>query len=320
MTASIALNDGAVMEVLMKIGVAGAGAVGCHYAGKLIRAGFDVVLIARGEHLRALQSDGLRHESNGQVKELHVNVSDDMYRLAACDVVMLTCKMTGLAGLLHAMQDFITDRCLLVTLQNGVQAADMVSEALPGRAVVAGTAFIGARLIAPGHVLHSAAGGLRMGLWREGQGASLLQPFADAITASGVPLGLDADPALMLWRKMLWNCGFNAITAITRRYAAEVAGRTDTLQLVREAMQETVAVANAVGVALNETDIAKHIEVTLAMGPVKTSMWQDLESGRATEVDFINGYIASTAASLGLTAPVNRTLTTLIHAGRLKSD
>jgi len=320
MTASIALNDDAVMEGLMKIGVAGAGAVGCHYAGKLIRAGFDVVLLARGEHLRVLQSDGLRHESDGQVYQLHVDASDDTSCLAACDVVVLTCKMTGLAGLLHAMQGVIPDRCLLVTLQNGVQAADMVSEALPGRAVVAGTAFIGARMVAPGHVLHSAAGGLRMGLWQEGRGSSLLPSFVDAIAGSGIPVGLDADPALMLWRKMLWNCGFNAITAITRRYAHEIAGRADTLQLVRDAMQETVAVAKAVGVVLNETDIANYIDVTLALGPVKTSMWQDLESGRATEVDFINGYIASTAASLGLAAPVNRTLTTLIHAGRLKSD
>jgi len=118
----------------------------------------------------------------------------------------------------------------------------------------------------------------------------------------------------MLWRKLLWNCGFNAITALTRCYARDMAANAETLPVVMQAMQEAVAVGTALGVAVDAADIDKHIAVTLAMGQVKTSMWQDIEAGRACEIDYINGYVATQADQLGLAAPVNRMLSTLVHA------
>ncbi|MDX8404692.1 MAG: 2-dehydropantoate 2-reductase [Mariprofundus sp.] len=298
----------------MKIGFAGAGAVGSHYGSKLSQAGYEVLLLARGAHLRALQSGGLKHDSEGSSLILSVDASDDMNRLGECDVVVVSCKMTGLARLLESIHGHVPAGALLVTLQNGVEAPDMVAEAFPEHAVVAGTAFIGARLEAPGYVIHSAAGGVRMGLWHQGNGVQYLTELDGAFQTAGVASRIDADPRAMLWRKLLWNCGFNAITAMTRRYARQMAAHAETLQLVRAAMQETVALARAQGIAIDDRDINKHIAVTLAMGPVKTSMWQDLEAGRPCEVDYINGYVASRSAALGLAAPVNRMLTTLMHA------
>jgi len=298
----------------MRIGFAGAGAVGCHYGAKLAQAGFDVLLLARGAHLRALQQHGLQHESAGESMQLNVDATGDAALLGDCNVVVLSCKMTGLEALLGRMRGCLSPDAMLVSLQNGVQAPDMLAEAFPGHAVVAGTAFIGARMTAPGHVIHSAAGGVRLGLWREGHGETYFAQWISALDVAGVPVRLDHDPAAMLWRKLLWNCGFNAITAITRRYAQEIAANAETLQLVREAMQETVAVANALGVAIDAADIDKHISVTLAMGPVKTSMWQDIEADRTSEVDYINGYVAARAKTMGLAAPVNRVLTTMMHA------
>lgn len=301
------------MGRLMRIGFAGAGAVGCHYGSKLIQAGEDVLLLARGAHLQALQQ-GLIHESGGERLQLAVDATDNVARLADCNVVVVSSKMTGLKALLRAMQGCLSDDAMLVSLQNGVQAPDMLAEAFPGHAVVAGTAFIGVRLEAPGHIIHSAAGGIRLGLWRDGSGSALLPVLNEALRAAGVASDIDADPAAMLWRKLLWNCGFNAITAITRRYAREVASNDETLQMVRAAMQETVTLANELSVAIDALDIDRHIDVTLAMGPVKTSMWQDVEAGHISEVDYMNGYVAERAESLGLAAPANRILTTLMHA------
>jgi len=84
--------------------------------------------------------------------------------------------------------------------------------------------------------------------------------------------------------------------------------------VIEAAMREAVTVARAEGIPLGEADIAAHLAATLSMGPVKTSMWQDLERGRTTEVDFINGFVARRAEALGLSAPVNATLTALVHA------
>ncbi len=298
----------------MQIGFAGAGAVGCHYCSKLTQAGFDVLLLARGEHLNALQQHGLQHESDGIRRRISVQATADAAQLGGCRIVVLSCKMTTLQQMLPSLQQHLHPDALILTLQNGVQAPEMAASAFPGHAVAAGTAFIGARIEAPGHVIHSAAGGLRMGLWLPGRGEAQLPWLIQACRDAAIPIRQDDDPAAMLWRKLLWNCGFNAITAITRRYASEMASNAETAAIVLQAMQETVALARARGINIDEADIRKHIDITLSMGPVKTSMWQDIEAGRRTEVDYINGYVASQAEAMQLPAAANRMLTRLIHA------
>jgi len=302
------------MEGLMRIAFAGAGAIACHYGSKLIQAGYEVLFLARGEHLATLQHDGLQHESEGICRHIPVQATADIAQLHHCHVVILSCKMTGLDEMISSLRPVIHPETMLLTLQNGVEAPDMLATAFPSHTVIAGTAFIGARIEKPGYVIHSAAGGLRMGLWQHGSGEQHLQPLFASFQDAAVPIRLDDDPAAMLWRKLLWNCGFNAITAITRRYARDMAANAETLAIVRQAMEETVALAHVLGIPIGETDILKHIEVTISMGPVKTSMWQDIASNHRTEVDYINGYVVRRAEELQLPAAANRMLTSLVHA------
>lgn len=297
----------------MRIAVAGAGAVGCHYGSMLMQGGHEVVFLARGDHLLAMQEKGLRHVSNGKELLLKVRAEGDVSLLSEAEVVLLACKMTDLDAMLHAMRPHVPDTALLVTMQNGVQAPDWAARVFPRHAVAAATAFIGARIESPGMVVHSAHGGMRLGMWQAGAGEKHIQPLLVALRASGVPARGETKVRTMLWRKLLWNVGFNAITAITRRHAKNVAADSESLAVVQAAMREAVAVAHAEDIELGEEDIAKHVKVTLAMGPVKTSMWQDIERGKKTEVDFINGFIASRAGALGLAAPVNAVLTVLVH-------
>ena len=298
----------------MKIGFAGAGAIGCHYGSKLQQAGFDVLLLARGNHLKALQADGLRHESDGTDKTISVDATDNAGQLKQCQIIILCCKMTALPTMISSIKPFIDPNALLLSLQNGVEAPGLLASAFPHNSIAAGSAFIGARLEQPGHIIHSAAGGIRAGLWQHGPGKQHLPTLIKAFQTSGIDALIDTDPTTMLWRKLLWNCGFNAITAITRRFALDMAANKETLLIITQAMQETVTLAQNLGIKIGDKDIAKHIETTLAMGPIKTSMWQDIEAGHTTEVEFINGYIANKAEAKQLPASTNRTLTTLIHA------
>ena len=298
----------------MRIGVAGAGAVGCHYGSLLQQAGHEVRYLARGKHLDALLGDGLLHVSEGVETRLVVQAEGDAARLSDAEVVLLAGKMTDFPDLLRGLIPHLPAGALLVTLQNGVAAPDMVQQTFPRHAIAAGTAFIGARIERPGVVVHSAAGGIRLGRWQSGPGEGLLQPFINALSAAGVPVREETDPRLMLWRKLLWNVGFNPITAITRRFARDMAADAASLNLVRAAMQEAMAVAQAAGVGLNDEDVAKHVQVTLEMGPVKTSMWQDIERGRPTEIDFLNGFVVRRGVQLGVATPVNTMLCTLVHA------
>jgi len=298
----------------MRIGIAGAGAVGCHYGSLLQRAGYDVCFLARGAHLTAMRDAGLMHVSDGKHHTQNVHADGHPSILEGSDIVILTCKMTDIEMMLKSVTAHLGENVLLVTLQNGVEAPDMAAAAFPENTIVAGTAFIGARIEEPGTVIHSAAGGIRLGLWQRGTGEEHFRPLIRAFMKADVPIREEMDVRLMLWRKLLWNCGFNAITAITHCYARDVAAGGGTLEIIREAMEETVAIARAEGVGIGDEDVNKHIKATLAMGPVKTSMWQDIERKKQTEVDYINGFVTRKAEKMGLNAPVNRMLTTLVHA------
>jgi 2-dehydropantoate 2-reductase len=261
-----------------------------------------------------MQVNGLRHVSMEREKMLSVNAGNSPSLLEDAEVILMACKMTDLAPMLEEIRGHVPEQALLVTMENGLQAPDMVAEAFPGNAVVAGIAFIGVRLEAPGVVVHSAAGDVRLGPWREGAGMQCLKPLLAALKESGVPVHEEADMRLVMWRKMVWNCGFNAITALTRRYARDIAADAGTQTIAREAMHEVVRVAQAEGVALSDKDAEQNIAATLSAGEVKTSMWQDIERGRPTEIDALNGYVAELSERHDLQAPVNRMLSTLVRA------
>jgi len=200
-----------------------------------------------------------------------------------------------------------------VTLQNGVRAPGIVARHLPAHPLAAGSAFIGVRIEDPGHIIHSAAGHVRLAAWNDAAAAPLHRLVA-ALKQAGVDAGIENDARAMLWTKMLWNCGFNAITALTRRYARDIAADADIARWVEAAMLEAVAVARAERVALADNVVERILHSSRSAGEVKTSMWQDIEHGRPTEIADMNGQIVELAAHHGLAAPVNAMLTSLIRA------
>jgi len=298
----------------VKIGFAGAGAVACHYGCLLQLAGNEVFYLARGPHLLAMQKNGLSHVSEGASRTLSVQTDDQPSILEEAEIIILSCKLNDLEPLLSTVCPVMRRDALVLTLQNGVEAPNIASNMLPGHTIAAGSAFIGARIDPPGTIIHSAAGGIRLGLWQAGSGEENISAFMRTLSDAGIPAREEEDVKRMLWRKLLWNCGFNAITAITRLYARDMAANKETLAIVRDAMREVVSVANRIDIAIGEEDIRKHIRTTLEMGPVKTSMWQDIERGKFTEVDFINGFVVREAKAQHFDAPVNRMLTALVHS------
>ncbi|MDX8409646.1 MAG: 2-dehydropantoate 2-reductase [Mariprofundales bacterium] len=297
---------------MIRVAIAGAGAVGCHYGAQLLRAGAEVVFLARGAQLAALQRDGLTQISNGERRHFAVDAVDDSAALASCDVWLLCCKVTGLADLCGQVSSYVAADALLVTLQNGLRAPEMVAAQFPHHRIVAGTAFIGARIESPAVVLHSASGHLQFADWL-GDGRRPMAPLLAQWGSVGTKATWQSDARLMLWRKMVWNIGFNAITAITRSYAHQVANDPELAMMARAAMDEWIAVAMAEGIALSAEDVAHNLEFTRTMTAVKSSMWQDVACGRPTEVDAMNGEVVRLAQHHGIDAPINRTLTALLH-------
>ncbi|OIO69823.1 MAG: hypothetical protein CO186_06630 [Zetaproteobacteria bacterium CG_4_9_14_3_um_filter_49_83] len=296
----------------MRVGVAGAGAVGAHYGLRLQQAGADVILLARGEHGRVMKRSGLRYASEGVEQYYPVCVVEDAKALAESDVILVCCKTTQLTEMLSALKASLDQRCVLVSMQNGVTAPQLVAQAFPQNPVLAASAFIGARLEQPGWLIHSAAGHLRMGFWQgeaQKQSRQLLALWQNA----HVDAQLIGDVRAMLWNKMLWNCGFNALTALTRRYARDIVADAGAREIILMAMQEALSVAQADGVNIKVSAIEQHLALTMKGGEVKTSMWQDLENGRLTEIDAMNGEVVRLAEKYGVDTPVNSMLTTMLH-------
>ncbi len=308
---------------MLKVGVAGAGAVGCHYGSLLQQGGLDVVCLTRGEHLAALKENGLTHISNNGSVELNIQASDDPSILTDCDVILLTCKTTALDELCQQLGPVISNKTVLVTMQNGVTAPDQAIHYFPQSPLIAASAFIGVRIEKPGVIIHSAAGHIRLGHWgASGQGdgaaSAALEKLIAAWDRSGVDADRVSDMKRMLWYKMLWNCGFNAITALAHRYARDIAKDEDSVRWVRAAMQEAMNVARAESIQVPSDAIEQHLALTMKAGPVKSSMWQDMEHGRPTEIEAMNGFVAKRAEELGLEAPVNDLLASLIRASERK--
>lgn len=301
----------------MKAGIAGAGAVGCHYGAKLQQGGVNVVYLARGEHLQALQTDGITHHSMGNTTHLEVSASDQASTLSDCDVILFASKTTGLEAICDQLAGVVPENCVLLTMQNGVEAPDIVQRHFSDNPIIAASAFIGVRIDQPGVINHTAAGHIRLGVYGHKQSErarEVLNALIQAWTSSGVDVAQPDDVKVMLWHKMLWNCGFNGITALTRRFAKDIASEPDTQRWVREAMDETLQLANALGVNVPKEAVVQHIALTAKGGEVKTSMWQDMEHGRPTEIAAMNGYVSSKARALGIAAPVNDLLASLIRA------
>ncbi len=295
----------------MKVGVAGAGAVGAHYGVKLASAKMDVRLLARGAHLEAIRQQGLVHmDPDGRKTRWALPASDDPEILADCEAVLIGCKTTQLEALLSAIAPHIKPDAMVVTLQNGVRAPEMAAAHLPGRAIVAGSAFIGARRVQLGVIAHTAAGGIGLARWW-GEPRGRLAQLAGAWARAGVPVRVETDARAMLWRKMVWNCGFNALTALLDADADAIASDPDASQIALEAMRETVRAAASVGVSLPAELPEETLKRTKTLFGVVTSMRQDLRAGSPTEIEAMNGEVC---ARLGDEAPISCMLTRLVRA------
>lgn len=295
------------------VGIAGAGAVGGHYACMLARAGVDVRLLARGAHLAHIRARGLVHETpDGRRRVFRLPASDDPARLAQADIWLLACKTRQLPGLLEMLSPHAGTK-LVITLQNGVQAPEIAARACPEAVVVAGSAFVGAWVPAPGHVRHTAAGGLRFARVR-GNPAGRLAWLAGAFARAGVEVGLEGNWQTMLWRKMVWNCGFNALTALLDLQAHEVARNVHAAAVAVAAMRETVEAARGIGLRLPVHLPEAMLERTKRLTGVRTSMWQDLRRGRPTEIGDMNEHVVRICRAQKRPAPVNETLAMLVRA------
>lgn len=307
---------------MQKILVAGAGALGLYYGGRLARAGHPVAFWARGANLARLGAAGLTVRSTAGDFHLPVPLTVDSAEAAAAagpyDLILVTTKgYHGNPDFYASLAPALAESGVALTLQNGVESAKPLVAAL-GRRVLAGVAFIGAERTAPGMVNHTAAGHVVLG--EPGGGSSKrAQAVAALLQGAGIKATASQDIRVDQWRKLVWNAPFNGITALTRVYAHETLAVPAGRALVEAAMREVAAVAGALGVALEPTVVADTLRLTETAGPVRTSMLVDLEHGRALEIEALYGPPIREGERLGVATPVLRSLAALLALAERQS-
>ncbi len=289
----------------MHVAIMGAGAIGCYLGAVLAQAGHSVVLIGRPVHVDAVNRDGLLLESKAFKGYVAVRASTDASAVAGADLVLFCVKSqdTESAGL--SMAPYLKPGTQVLSLQNGVDNAERLQKAI-GRMVIPTVVYLGTEMAGPGHVRHHGSGELIIGATPDSAG--LAQLFVEA----GNPARVADDVAEILWQKLIINCAYNALSGVSQlTYGPmlDVAGARD---VIRNVVGECVAVARACGVAVSEDILDKTLAVAARMPGQASSTAQDLARGKATEIDYLNGYVVRKGTELGIATPTNLALQVMV--------
>jgi len=291
----------------------GAGAVGRLLACLLSLGGARVTLYARDEaKRRALEQQGLRLEGPEGVKTASVKLARGPEELAEAGFVILATKAHQLEGALQELRPVLARGPCLVLVQNGMGFQERVAQSVGPERLVVASLYIGAQLRDEGSVLY--AGGSDVELAALAPSArGRLEEASRLFAAGGLRVRIRQDWRAMLWEKLIVNSAINPITALSGLSNGEVLQVPSLARLLVRVAHESYRVALAEGIGPSFTDpAAKVLEACRSTASNRSSMLQDLQAGRRTEVDFINGYIVEKAQERGVEAPLNLALYALV--------
>lgn len=310
----------------MRFLIVGAGGIGCYYGARLLQAGHQVSLVARGEHLQALQQQGLRlaHEQGdfqGPVTAVDI---ESLLVQSACsdfDLIIFTLKSQATAGMLAQLGDWLrrADTPVL-SLQNGVDNEPEISRWLGDARTLGGLAVrIGGHIIAPGVVHADGPAQVIMGAWprQEGPVSGFLQQLQEVFERAAIPCRVSPDIRRELWRKLIINNGVNPLSALTGLDTRSLSHDPCFGQSVYQMMTETALVARADQVQLDQGDVDEMFELIRHFDAIKTSMLVDREKGRPLELDAISGAVLRRAEQLGVATPVTQLVVGLLSRSYL---
>jgi 2-dehydropantoate 2-reductase len=290
----------------MRIAVFGAGSVGGYFGGRLALGGSDVVFIARGAHLQALRTQGLRVESpKGDFTVPSVQATDDPTQIGPVDVVLVAVKAWQVPEAAQAMRPIVGPETCVVPLQNGLEAPAQGAAVLGPQHVLGGTCVISSAIVAPGCIRHL---GLDPSITfgeldhtPSPRAERLRQAFARAEVTAIISL----DIQVAIWEKFM-AIRFGPVGAVARAPAGVLRSVPETRQMVEQACVETLRVAQARGIALAEDSPAKTLSALDSIAPgIIASLQRDIEAGRPSELDALTGALVRLGAEVGVATPLH---------------
>jgi 2-dehydropantoate 2-reductase len=290
----------------LKVAVMGAGAVGCYFGGMLARAGHDVVLIARPQHVGAIEKNGLHMDTRTFDEHVRLAASSEPAAVQGAQLVLFCVKSTDTESAGALIRPHLAPGALVLCLQNGVDNADRLRAVLPGHTVAAAVVYVATEMAGPGHLKHHGRGDLVI------EPSALSGTVAQALIAAGVPTEISENVRGALWAKLILNSAYNAVSAIAQLPYGKTVQGVGIKDVMRDVVAECLAVAKAEGVEVAGDVHAAVDKLAGSMPNQFASTAQDLARGKPTEIDYLNGLIVKRGEALGVAVPANRVLWSMV--------
>lgn len=306
----------------MNIAIVGPGAVGLLLAGYLHRGGAAVTLSDElPERADLINREGIRWEGVDRDSRFTVPVTLGLKDVSGTDLVILCVKAYHTEAASRQVHE-AGYRGPIMTLQNGVGNAETITASCPGSAVIAGITSEGANLAAANHVRHAGKGKTVFGPVVPGMPDSgFMKDLVSLMKKAGLDAELSADPQALVWGKVLVNAGINAITAILQVRNGQLLEIESARALMKDLVLEACEVIARKGIVLADGDpVARVEEVCRHTAANYSSMYMDVQHGRRTEIDFINGAIVREGIALGLACPYNDAVTKMVKGLEVKKS
>ncbi|MEZ5824135.1 MAG: 2-dehydropantoate 2-reductase [Geminicoccaceae bacterium] len=292
----------------MRVLMIGAGGVGGYFGARLAAAGRDVAFIARGQHREAMERDGLFIESpRGDLHLPSVRVHETIAEAGPHDLVLIAVKLQDTASVIDQLRPLAGDDTIFVSLQNGVDAENMLVETFGADRVMGGVARISAAIDRPGHV-RQVGRFSRIDIGElDGSRSERLERITELMTVDGMDFTASADIRLAIWEKFVFLATMSAATAAARSAIGPLLEEPASRAWIEELIAEVASVARAGGIA-----IADGFEASVLANmdglprEMIASMAHDLNAGKPLELDWLSGAVVRLAAAHVLDVPAHR--------------
>jgi len=299
----------------MHIAVFGAGGIGGYLGARLADAGHEVDLLARGSHLEALRTDGLRVESVTGDTAADLPATDDPADIGPVDAVLFCVKSHDTRSAAATLDPLLGDDTAVVSFQNGVENERWLAEEVGERHVVGGVAYILSTIREPGVVEHT--GGPARFVYGEldGERTDRIERLDAALRAcDGVEAVLADDIEVELWRKFAFICAHSGMTAATRLPVGDIRDHEDSWQMYRRIIEEVCAVARANGISVPTGTVNEWVELAQSLDEESySSLHYDLTHQKAMELDTLNASVVHHAAGTDIDVPMNEAVTAVLR-------
>lgn len=313
----------------MKILVFGCGALGSVFAGLLAKYDFDVVAIGRNPHIKKIKEDGLK--IFGLWGEHHIlnihpyNSIKEIKKNLKFDIIFLSVKSYDTLSATHQIKDYLADDGFVISIQNGLGNVETISKIVGKKRTVGARVIFGAEIVSPGVVKVTVyAEPVMIGKITKNRYDKKIQEVAEILSNCGIPTKFTTNIEEYIWSKTLYNCALNGLSAILNLTYGELLKNEETRKLIRKIIEEIFLILKKKNIKLpwkNVNDYLKILFGTLIPATYnhRSSMLQDIERGKKTEIDALNGIVVKLGKKGKIPIFYNKCITELVRAKELIS-